>query len=467
MNLPITTNTAFAASKPNASSGSNTTETNGASGGQFGQIFSRQLEQHAKAANDGVKNKPEKSAQPPQTAQPAPKAQSNPSAQVAEPTQPATQSPGAAAQSDTAAAQTASETAPSAQIAPEVLALPQQPKDDQIVAAGTNATTQAIANAAPKQDVKSLRSNEKDSKDVPSDIVTQPTADQVAAAVAALSVPQQTTTSPAIQGQGANSDATSEVLGRAAGDGITKSVAEKFSAATPAVSAEKTQNGVPTTSDHSTAPKADSFMSMMAAVSATQTTSNASTGDLNATPEMLQSIAPAQTDTTAAAMQTLSNAQSQTAATAQAPAQATVATPLSHPKWGDDFNQKITWLATQNEQSAELHLNPPQLGPIDVVLKVSGDQATAFFTSPHAAVRDAVEQALPKLRDMLADSGINLGNASVSDQAPRDQQSAFAQKQAQTGSTSGAVSDNITPVAQQGVRSAAVTRHNGLVDTFA
>jgi flagellar hook-length control protein FliK len=104
------------------------------------------------------------------------------------------------------------------------------------------------------------------------------------------------------------------------------------------------------------------------------------------------------------------------------PIQQTVNTPLAHSAWADDFSQKIVWVATQHEQSAELHLNPPQLGPLDVSIKVNGDQATAIFTSPHAVVRDAIEQALPKLREMLADNGIMLGNASVSDQSPREQQ---------------------------------------------
>ncbi len=104
------------------------------------------------------------------------------------------------------------------------------------------------------------------------------------------------------------------------------------------------------------------------------------------------------------------------------PVQVAVKTPVSQDKWGDEFSQKITWLASsKQDQTAELHLNPPQLGPVDVVIKVSGDQATALFTSPHAAVREAIEQAMPKLRDMMADNGIMLGNATVSDQTPRDQ----------------------------------------------
>ncbi len=153
------------------------------------------------------------------------------------------------------------------------------------------------------------------------------------------------------------------------------------------------------------------------------------------------------------------------AATALAPP-LTVSTPVNQAGWGNEFNQKITWLATQHDQSAELHLNPPQLGPLDVVLKVSGDQATALFTSPHAAVRDAIELALPKLREMLADNGIMLGNATVSDQSSRKDADDFARAQQGSSNAAGRVAE-VAATGQLGGRAAAVSRHNGMVDTFA
>lgn len=155
-------------------------------------------------------------------------------------------------------------------------------------------------------------------------------------------------------------------------------------------------------------------------------------------------------------------------AVAGATAQVVLNTPVTSDKWGDEFNQKITWLATQHEQTAELHLNPPNLGPLDVVINISGDQATAFFTSPHAAVRDAVEQAMPKLRDMLADNGIMLGNAMVSDQSPREQQAGFADKQRRenAGGSSGGVGEVAAAAIHSG-GAALPVRHQGMVDTFA
>jgi len=167
----------------------------------------------------------------------------------------------------------------------------------------------------------------------------------------------------------------------------------------------------------------------------------------------------------AAALASLQNTAASLAAPVMHPVQVTINAPVTQDKWADEFSQKITWLASSNkDQTAELHLNPPQLGPLDVVIKVSGDQATAMFTSPHAAVREAIEQAMPRLRDMLANNGIMLGNATVSDQAPRDP------GQSNTQHSSAATGNDIrdtTAVSNTATRASPILRHNGIVDTFA
>jgi flagellar hook-length control protein FliK len=199
--------------------------------------------------------------------------------------------------------------------------------------------------------------------------------------------------------------------------------------------------------------KEATFSNMMQTLSATK---------LSATDDKAAALAAAPEPNAAAIL----SATSPVTPTSVMPTQVTINTPVSHEKWGDEFNQKITWLSNQKEQTAELHLNPPQLGPMDVVLKVSGDQATALFTSPHAAVREAVEQALPKLREMLAESGIMLGNATVSDQAPRNRQDENERKSSSSRSSIGGVADS-SAAGNQNARVSLISRHNGIVDTFA
>lgn len=176
-----------------------------------------------------------------------------------------------------------------------------------------------------------------------------------------------------------------------------------------------------------------------------------------------------QTDTAPALGSLVSNGTTSAASGSNATAQATQAainTPVTDAAWGNEFNQKITWMATQQQQTAELHLNPPNLGPLDVLLNVNGDQATALFTSPHAAVRDAVEQALPRLRDMMADNGIMLGNATVSDQSPRDQQAGQSSRQGSGDTAAGQADPAFGAGALPASSSIPVRRHLGMVDTF-
>lgn len=104
--------------------------------------------------------------------------------------------------------------------------------------------------------------------------------------------------------------------------------------------------------------------------------------------------------------------------------------PVGHPNWSNELGDKMTWMVSQQRQQADLVLNPPQLGRIEVSLTVNGDQANAVFTSPNAAVREMLENSLPRLREILAGSGLNLGQADVGAQS-------FAQQQGQNGNTPG------------------------------
>ncbi|MDO8351206.1 MAG: flagellar hook-length control protein FliK, partial [Gallionella sp.] len=144
----------------------------------------------------------------------------------------------------------------------------------------------------------------------------------------------------------------------------------------------------------------------------------------------------------------------------------TLTTPLGHSAWPAEFSQKVSWISTQKNQVAELHLNPPDLGPINIVLKISDNQATALFTSPHSAVRDAIENAMPKLRESLAENGITLGQTTVSDQTPRDNSSAsFMNQRAHTRTKADDTAPAESVLASLPLMTA--RQHKGMVDTFA
>ncbi len=91
--------------------------------------------------------------------------------------------------------------------------------------------------------------------------------------------------------------------------------------------------------------------------------------------------------------------------------------PVRSQAFPSEFSEKIVWLAGRQSQWADMSLNPPQLGAIEVRLSLSGGEAGAQFYSPHPAVRDAIEAALPKLRELMAQAGIALGDAQVREEA--------------------------------------------------
>ncbi|RMG33047.1 MAG: flagellar hook-length control protein FliK [Gammaproteobacteria bacterium] len=81
--------------------------------------------------------------------------------------------------------------------------------------------------------------------------------------------------------------------------------------------------------------------------------------------------------------------------------------------WGGAIGERLVWMVKGEMQRAELKLTPPNLGPLEIRLTVNDDKASVSFVSHHAAVRDAIEAALPRLREMLAQDALQLVRADV------------------------------------------------------
>ena len=82
--------------------------------------------------------------------------------------------------------------------------------------------------------------------------------------------------------------------------------------------------------------------------------------------------------------------------------------------WDGAVGDRVMWLVNQRLQGAEIRLNPPELGPIEVRINMQGDQAQVSFSAQHASVREALEAAIPRLRDMFGSAGLDLGDVNVS-----------------------------------------------------
>lgn len=95
---------------------------------------------------------------------------------------------------------------------------------------------------------------------------------------------------------------------------------------------------------------------------------------------------------------------------------------FGQPQWAGMVAERAASMALQNIQFAELQLDPADLGPVHIKVTTHQDQATVVFTSANQQVREALDQSLAKLRDMMAEEGMDLVDASVSDQSAYDQQ---------------------------------------------
>ena len=100
---------------------------------------------------------------------------------------------------------------------------------------------------------------------------------------------------------------------------------------------------------------------------------------------------------------------------AHAPQQVvTVNHPPETPEWKQSVSQHIAVFSRNGLHSAEIRLHPEELGSLPISLRVQQDQAQIHIVSEHAHIRHVMEQAMPQLRAAMAESGIQLGQSSVS-----------------------------------------------------
>lgn len=135
--------------------------------------------------------------------------------------------------------------------------------------------------------------------------------------------------------------------------------------------------------------------------------------------------------------------------------------------WDQAISQKVVWMLGASEQSATLTLNPPDMGPLQVVIHVHNDKADTTFISDNAEVRQALQDGMENLRGKLNESGIQLGQANVSSGSQMQQQ--FQQASQKNGMRSQLDNNSASASQLESTNSATtvVRVANGLVDTFA
>lgn len=141
--------------------------------------------------------------------------------------------------------------------------------------------------------------------------------------------------------------------------------------------------------------------------------------------------------------------------------------------WSEAVVDKVMWLSSQNLKSAEIQLDPAELGRLEVRVDISKDQTQVTFASPNAGVRDTLEGQMQRLRDLFTQQGMNLLDVNVSDQSlsrgwQGQGQGQDGESQRRGESASGlALSEEEKPLNVGEVRSTTLSNARRLVDYYA
>jgi flagellar hook-length control protein FliK len=130
--------------------------------------------------------------------------------------------------------------------------------------------------------------------------------------------------------------------------------------------------------------------------------------------------------------------------------------PVGTAAWNDELGGQLTWMTKQGLESGSLRVSPEHLGPVEVKISVQNGDASVWFGASHPDTRAALEQALPRLREMFASQGMTLTDSGVRRDSPHNQ----AKSSAPQGVTS-------VSAASGSSATAAVRMSLGLVDTYA
>ncbi|EGQ7695475.1 flagellar hook-length control protein FliK [Vibrio vulnificus] len=100
--------------------------------------------------------------------------------------------------------------------------------------------------------------------------------------------------------------------------------------------------------------------------------------------------------------------------------------PLTRELANDQVAEKVQMMMSKNLKQLDIRLDPPELGRMQIRMTMNNDIANVHFTVTNPQARDIIEQTLPRLREMLAQQGMQLADSSVQQQASGQQQRQYS-----------------------------------------
>ena len=138
---------------------------------------------------------------------------------------------------------------------------------------------------------------------------------------------------------------------------------------------------------------------------------------------------------------------------------------MQQPGWTQEVTDKVMWMSAQNLKSAEIKLDPAELGRLDIKIDMTQEHTQVSFSSANAGVRESLESQMYRLRELFAQQGMQNVDVDVSDQSQQQ-----AQAQARTSGHSGTGTQTEADVTEQQHVSSIGEQQDGrlgLVDYYA
>lgn len=93
------------------------------------------------------------------------------------------------------------------------------------------------------------------------------------------------------------------------------------------------------------------------------------------------------------------------------------------------LNERVTFMLSQHNPQADIRLDPPELGSMIIRVRTDAEQAQINFSVQNQQAKELLEESLPKLREMLAEQGIDLGESNIEQQQGKDEQESLNSNQ--------------------------------------
>lgn len=136
--------------------------------------------------------------------------------------------------------------------------------------------------------------------------------------------------------------------------------------------------------------------------------------------------------------------------------------PVHDSGWRDAFAEKVLWMSNQNISAAKVQINPAELGPMEVMLKMNQHQASLVINATSAGVKESLEEAMPRLRELFEQQGMTLVETDISDS--REQLGSNFTEDSQSADEPSGSTDNDHQDAP--MQTSRMQRPQGLVDYF-